>query len=118
VTHRYTSAFAYILLMTGVAAGVLGLLGSNQDLWHAGLFVAIVSVPLIITRTIQRCTQASAQALADADWAGYRRGLEHAARGLLDAPAPDGPGHQDRAEQTAGNVIPLRPSVNPERKAQ
>ncbi|CAL9481949.1 hypothetical protein [Streptomyces sp. enrichment culture] len=119
-THRYTTAGAYTLLMVGIAAGVLGLLSDNQNLWHVGLFLAITAVPLIVTRTIQHCQQVSEQALADADWAGYRRGLEHAARGLLDAPAPTGPGHHtDRAEQTTGVVIPLRPHhTELHRKAQ
>jgi hypothetical protein len=121
VTHRYLPAFASTLLMVGLSAGVIGLLGNNDDLFGAGLFLTLTAVPLIIARTVHRSQGATADQLADADRAGYVRALDHVARGLLDAPAPPSPGHhEDRVEQVAGNVITLRPHHTdpPERKAQ
>ncbi|MCX4824213.1 hypothetical protein OG883_31025 [Streptomyces sp. NBC_01142] len=104
----------------GLAAGVLGLLCNNDDLWRVGLFVVITATPLIIIRTVHTSQHATAHQLAEADNAGYRRALEHVARGLLDAPAGPTPGKRNRAEQAAGNVIPLRPQHlrQAERKAQ
>jgi hypothetical protein len=107
--------------MVGQSAGVLGLLGNNDALWQAGLFVTLTAVPLLTVRTVHNSQQATADQLADADRAGYVRALDHVARGLLDAPIPPEPGHrEDRAEQAAGNVITLRPNlVRPiEREAQ
>ncbi|WP_039936881.1 hypothetical protein [Streptomyces himastatinicus] len=102
--------FAFTLLLVGLSAGVLGLLGNNDDMWRAGLFVVLTAVPLTIVRTVQNSQHASAHQLAEADRAGYFRALDHVARGLLDTPAPPQPGHRaDDAEQVAGNVITLRP---------
>ncbi|MBK3581571.1 hypothetical protein JHN63_49015 [Streptomyces sp. MBT65] len=121
MTHRYTSALALVLLLVGQAAGVLGLIGKNDDLWQTGLFVTLTAVPLLIARTVHNSQHVTADQIADADRAGYVRALDHVARGLLDAPTPPRPGRRgDRAEQDAGNVITLRPNpVRPaERKAQ
>ncbi|MGX1912439.1 hypothetical protein ACWIID_26775 [Streptomyces phaeochromogenes] len=121
MTQRFTPAFAVLLLMAGQSAGVLGLLGNNDALWQAGLFITLTAVPLLIVRTVHNSQQATADQLADADRTGYVRALDHVARGLLDAPTPPEPGHrEDRAEQDAGNVITLRPNlVRPiEREAQ
>ncbi|MFF5495729.1 hypothetical protein [Streptomyces aquilus] len=112
--------FAFALLMVGLSSGVIGLLGNNDDLWRAGLFLVLTAVPLIIIRTVHNSQRATADQLAAADNAGYMRALDHVARGLLDVPAPRRGGHRDRAEQVAGNVITLRPrqTDRPERKAQ
>ncbi|MEV0559419.1 hypothetical protein AB0I27_38985 [Streptomyces sp. NPDC050597] len=113
--------FAFTLLLVGLSAGVLGLLGSNDDLWTAGLFLVLTAVPLTIVRTVHNSQRATAHQLAEADRGGYVRALDHVARGLLDAPDPPSPGHhRDRAEQVAGNVITLRPRHMDqyERKAQ
>lgn len=121
MTHRLTPALAVLLLMVGQSAGVLGLLGDNDSLWQAGLYITLTAVPLLIVRTVHNSQQATADQIADADRAGYVRALDHVARGLLDAPAPPEPGNrEDRAEQDAGNVITLRPNlVRPiEREAQ
>ncbi|MEW1774710.1 hypothetical protein [Streptomyces sp. NPDC086777] len=121
MTHRFTPAFAVLLLLMGQSAGVLGLLGDNDSLWQAGLFITLTAVPLLIVGAVHNSQQATADQLADADRAGYLRGLDHVARGLLDAPTPPEPGHrEDRTERTAGNVVTLRPNlVRPtERKAQ
>ncbi|MEW1672807.1 hypothetical protein AB0O47_06085 [Streptomyces noursei] len=104
----------------GLSAGVIGLLGRNSDVFEAGLFLTVVAVPLIITRTVHTAHKVTAQQLADADRDGYVRALDHVARGLLDAPAPPDPRHRATVEQVAGNVITLRPlPTRPiERKAQ
>jgi hypothetical protein len=120
VNHRYPAATAPLLLAFGLAAGVAGLLGDNDDLWQTGLFVVLTAVPLLITRAVRDSQRLTAQQLAEADNAGYRRALEHVARGLLDAPAPPTPRRRQVREQVAGNVITLRPHHCPqvERKAQ
>ncbi|MFE4059497.1 hypothetical protein ACFXP3_24945 [Streptomyces sp. NPDC059096] len=120
MTHQYMPVFAFSLLLVGLSSGVLGLLGDNDDLWKAGLFLVLTAIPLLITRTVHNSQHARADQLADADHAGYMRALDHVARGLLDVPAPRGGHRNDRAEWAAGNVIPLRPhdSTPTERKAQ
>ncbi|MEV7991597.1 hypothetical protein AB0O67_06685 [Streptomyces sp. NPDC086077] len=112
--------FAITLLMVGLSCGVIGLLGNNDDLWRAGLFMVLTAVPLLIIRAVHNSQRVSEDQLTAADQAGYMRALDHVARGLLDAPAPRRGGHRDRAERVAGNVITLRPhqSTAPERKAQ
>ncbi|UUN29449.1 hypothetical protein [Streptomyces sp. FIT100] len=112
--------FAFILLLVGLSAGVVGLLGNNDYTWRAGLFIVLTAVPLLIIRTVHNSERATAEQLADADRAGYIRALDHVARGLLDAPASPTPGHRiDHTEQAAGNVITLCPRQlqQPERKA-
>lgn len=117
MTHRYMPVFAITLLMVGLSSGVIGLLGNNDDLWRAGLFAVLTAVPLLIIRTLHKSQRVSADQLAAADQTGYMRALDHVARGLLDVPTPHHDGH--RAEQVAGNVIPLRPhhTHQSERKA-
>lgn len=120
MTHRYMPVFAFSLLMVGLSSGVIGLLGNNDDLWRAGLFLVLTAVPLLIIRTVHNSQRVTADQLETADRAGYIRALDHVARGLLDVPAPRGGHHHDRDEQVAGNVITLRPrhTDRPERKAQ
>ncbi|PJN40483.1 hypothetical protein CG747_12475 [Streptomyces sp. CB02959] len=120
MTHRYMPVFVFTLLVVGLSAGVVGLLGGDDDFFSAGLFLTLTAVPLIITRTVHNSHTVTAHQLAEADRAGYHRALDHVARGLLDAPAPPDPGHRATAEQVAGNVITLRPRpTRPiERKAQ
>ncbi|KUM71577.1 hypothetical protein AB0937_11875 [Streptomyces sp. NPDC047880] len=112
--------FAISLLMVGLSTGVIGLLGSNDYLWQAGLFLVLAAVPLLVVRTIYKSQRVSADQLADADRAGYVRALDHVARGLLDVPSPRGGNRADHDERVAGNVITLRPhhTDRPERKAQ
>ncbi|MFK0296414.1 hypothetical protein ACIQU6_38900 [Streptomyces sp. NPDC090442] len=114
-------AISIALLLLGLSAGVLGLLGRNSALFEAGAFVSVVAVPLIITRTVHAAHKVTDQQLADADRAGYVRALDHVARGLLDnAPAPPNTGRRATAEHVAGNVITLRPRQQQpiDRKAQ
>lgn len=111
MNSRYMPALALILLGTGLAAGVLGLLGENIDVFRCGIFVTVTSLPLLILRTLRDSQYVSAYQLAEADNAGYRRALDHVARGLLDqhtSPTPRG-GDRATAEQVAGNVIHIRP---------
>ncbi|MWA12596.1 hypothetical protein [Streptomyces sp. BA2] len=111
MNSRYMPALALILLGTGLAAGVLGLVGDNIDVFRCGIFVTVCSLPLLILRTLRESQHVSAHQLAEADKAGYRRALDHVARGLLDnhtAPTPQG-GDRATVEQVAGNVFHIRP---------
>ncbi|MFD4880047.1 hypothetical protein ACFWOB_42720 [Streptomyces sp. NPDC058420] len=115
------SVLAFGLLGVGVATGVLGLLGDNEDLTWCGIFLTVTTVPLVITRSLRRNQQVSEEQLAKADMTGYLRALDHVARGLLDQhTAPPDSGNRAEGEQPAGNVISLRPTTvrNFERKAQ
>ncbi|KAA6215546.1 hypothetical protein CP973_00155 [Streptomyces albofaciens JCM 4342] len=115
------AATAPALLAIGLALGVVGLLVDNDDAWQVGLFIVITAVPLLITRAVRDSQRVTADQLAEADNAGYRRALEHVARGLLDQhTAPPKGGRPCHVEQVAGNVITLRPhhTDRPERKAQ
>ncbi|MET9555126.1 hypothetical protein [Streptomyces sp. NPDC006645] len=121
MTHLYAPIFAFTLLLVGLSSGVIGLLGNNNDMWRAGVFLVLTAVPLFIVRAVHDSHRVSDDQLAAADTAGYFRALDHVARGLLDAHAPHSGGHRhDRDEQAAGNVITLRPHHPnpPERKAQ
>lgn len=120
MTHRYMPVFAITLLMVGLSCGVIGLLGNNDDLWRAGLFMTLTAVPLLIIRAIHNSQRVRDDQLIAADQAGYMRALDHVARGLLDVPTPRRGGHRDHVEHVAGNVITLRPlhEEQPERKAQ
>ncbi|MEU4986611.1 hypothetical protein [Streptomyces sp. NPDC021969] len=121
MSHRYMPVFAFTLLLVGLSAGVLGLLGQADDLWRAGLFLTLTAVPLLIVRAIHTAHRATADQLDAAERIGYQKALGHVALGLLDAPKPPQGGHYtDRAEQVEGNVITLRPRHidQPERKAQ
>lgn len=109
--NRYMPALAIVLLVSGLGAGILGLLGDNPDVWAAGVFTVLAALPLLILRTVRNSQTLSAHQLAEAENAGYRQAMDHVARGLLDprtAPKP-GPGDRATDEQAAGNVIPLRP---------
>ncbi len=121
MTRRYMPILATSLLLVGLSSGAMGLLGTNDHLWRVGLFCVLTAVPLFIIRAVHDSHQVSDERLATADQAGYMRALDHVARGLLDVPrTPPGGQRDDRAEQVAGNVIPLRPHHHsqPERKAQ
>ncbi|MFC3347734.1 hypothetical protein ACFOOM_09905 [Streptomyces echinoruber] len=113
--------FAFTLLLVGLSAGIIGLLGDNGDLFEVGVFIVITAVPLNMIRALQQSQRATADQLANADHNGYFRALDHVARGLLDVPRKPTPGHREhRAEPVAGNVIELRPNHvrSLERKAQ
>ncbi|WP_275463342.1 hypothetical protein [Streptomyces noursei] len=120
MTHRYMPMAISTLFLVGLSAGVVGLLGHNDDLFSAGLFLTLTAVPLIVTRAVRNSHRVTAHQLAEADRAGYYRALDHVARGLLDTPAPPDSGHRATVEQVAGNVITLRPLPDRpiERKAQ
>ncbi|MEV7205753.1 MULTISPECIES: hypothetical protein [unclassified Streptomyces] len=121
MSHRYMPVFAFTLLLVGLSAGVLGLLGKADDLWRAGLFIVLTAVPLFIVRAVHTALRVNADRIDAAERVGYQKALEHVALGLLDAPTPPNGGHYtDRAEQVEGNVIALRPRHvdRPERKAQ
>ncbi|MFB8415407.1 hypothetical protein ACFC63_07820 [Streptomyces albidoflavus] len=108
---------ALALLLAGLALGVLGLLGQNADLWACGVFSVLTAVPLLFLRAVHNAQQLSEDQLAEAERAGYRRALEHVARGLLDGDHPPSPGHR-ATEQDAGNVIHMRCPSTQHRKAQ
>lgn len=122
MNSRYMPALALFLLGTGLAAGILGLLDNNDDVLWCGIFLTVTSMPLLILRTLNNAHHVSADQLAEAENTGYRRALDHVARGLLDqhtAPNPHG-GDRADAEQATGNVVHIRPLPydRQERKAQ
>ncbi|MGW0686516.1 hypothetical protein ACWD2L_24485 [Streptomyces sp. NPDC002754] len=110
---------AIALLLVGLSAGVMGLLGTNDDLWRVGLFCVLTAVPLFVIRAVHNSQRVSREQLEAADQAGYIRALDHVARGLLDVPQSPHGGRRTDREQVAGNVITLRPHHihQPERKA-
>ncbi|MEV4036405.1 hypothetical protein [Streptomyces umbrinus] len=112
MTTRITPVFALFLIGTGVATGVIGLLGTNDEVTVSGLLMTLTGLPMLIVTTIQNSHRVADYQLAEADTAGYRRALDHVARGLLDqhtAPHPSG-GEYATVEHAAGNVIQLRPT--------
>lgn len=119
MNQHHTPHLAYGLLGTGLAFGIIGLLGVNDDVMSCGFFLTVVAVPLVVINALRGEHRAQDDQLADAHTAGYRLALDHVARGLLDqaSTAPTGPGHRAAAEE-ADNVIALFPiSQLPERKA-
>lgn len=118
---RYLPIAPLVLLGAGIAMGTIGLLGDNDDVWRCGLFLTVTAMPLLVIRAVREAQRVTADQLAQADQAGYRRALDHVARGLLDQyTAPPTPGTRvPAAEQATGVVIPLRPTVytRQERKA-
>lgn len=117
---RYLPATSLALTSAGIAAGTLGMLRDHDDMMRAGIFLAVLAIPLIVIRTIRQAHEVSAAQLAEAENTGYRRALDHVARGLLDqntAPCPS-PGAREGVEPAAGNVIRIRPlPEGEERKA-
>ncbi|WHM36284.1 hypothetical protein [Streptomyces sp. BPTC-684] len=113
MTSRFTPVLALALLGAGIVTGVLGLLGNSDDQTAYGIFLAVTALPLIITRTLRNTLRIGAHQLAAADNAGYRRALDHVARGLLDQhTSPPRGGHPAEPEQATGNVITLRPDTD------
>ncbi|MGI5450548.1 hypothetical protein ACQEVM_38385 [Streptomyces sp. CA-243310] len=117
---RYLPATSLALFSVGIAAGILGMLRNHDNLMRTAIFLVLLAMPLIVVRTIRQAHEVSAEQLADAENTGYRRALDHVARGLLDqdtAPCPS-PGVRKGVEPAAGNVIRIRPLPDgEERKA-
>ncbi|WP_371652468.1 MULTISPECIES: hypothetical protein [unclassified Streptomyces] len=116
---RFTPVPAVVLLGLGITTGALGLLDNSDDQTIGGIFLTITAFFLITLRALRNAHRLSAHQLAAADNAGYRRALDHVARGLLDQHAsPPRGGHPAEREQAAGNVITLHPTTSDtERKA-
>ncbi|WP_329148756.1 hypothetical protein OIU91_21180 [Streptomyces sp. NBC_01456] len=118
---RLLPGLTLALLGAGIVMGASGLLSGNNDTMRRGIFLTLIGMPPLIAHTVHNAHRVTAEQLAEADNAGYRRALDHVARGLLDQhAAPPNGGHPTETEQATGNVITLRPNANdrPERKAQ
>ncbi|MFD5057396.1 hypothetical protein [Streptomyces sp. NPDC058394] len=116
---RHTPAYLALgLFVTGLAAGVLGLLGQNDDLASCGIFLTIASLPLFIIRTVRDAQRANADQLAAADIAGYQRALDHVARGLLEPPSPAPTGGGQTTTPDNVRWLPQRSDDHLKRTAQ
>ncbi|MFF9262034.1 hypothetical protein [Streptomyces longwoodensis] len=121
MTRSRTLITSHVLLVIGTVGGAAGMITGHEDAGWIGLALTALALPVTIGLSVRAAQQASEAQLAEADNAGYRRALDHVARGLLNAPVAPTPGHpEDRAEQAADNVTALRPhAAHPiERKAQ
>ncbi|MGY4990935.1 hypothetical protein [Streptomyces nigrescens] len=108
---RLLPGLTLALLGAGIVMGAFGLLGGNDGTMRRGIFLTLIGMPPLIAHTVHNAHRVTADQLAEADNAGYRRALDHVARGLLDqhtAPPPRGGDHAP-AEYTAGNVIHICP---------
>jgi hypothetical protein len=111
VISRLLPALTLALLGAGIVIGAFGLLGGNDSLMRRGIFLTLIGMPPLIAHTVHNAHRVTADQLAEADNAGYRRALDHVARGLLDqhtAPPPRG-GDYATPEHTADNVIHICP---------
>ncbi|WP_282792055.1 hypothetical protein [Streptomyces sp. CC224B] len=115
-------AFAVALLALGLSAGIYGILSDHDNTAMCGALTVLTAVPLLIVHTVHNAQRLNAHQLAEAENAGYRRALDHVARGLLDqhtAPPNGGQPAGDGDEQAPGNVVTLRPHTShSKRKAQ
>jgi hypothetical protein len=120
MTRSRTLITSHVLLVIGTVGGAAGMITGHEDAGWVGLALAALATPVSIGLSVREAQQAAEAQLADAYNAGYRRALDHVARGLLSTPVAPTPGHpEDRAEQATNNVIALRPPAHPiERKAQ
>ena len=128
---RYLPALVIVLLVSGLAMGIAGLIGGWEDLVRGGILSAIAAVPPVVVWQSDRAHQVETDQITAAHTAGYRLALEHVARGLLDQPPPTGGDHIDGAEDD--RAAPVHPitchpdnvrqlddarHVRPEQKAQ
>jgi hypothetical protein len=120
---HYIPHLAYGLLGTGLALGILGILGifgRNDDVMRCGILLTVVAVPLVVIHALRAERRFIDERLSASHTAGYRLALDHVARGLLDqaSTAPTGPGHRADTSEEPDNVITLFPiSQLQERKA-
>ncbi|WND36960.1 hypothetical protein RI578_22900 [Streptomyces sp. BB1-1-1] len=77
-------ASAYAVLLVGLAMGVIGLIGEDDDIMRAGMLLGIAALPALIVGHIRHAHRVADEQLADAHRAGYVLALDHVARGLLD----------------------------------
>lgn len=85
---------AFLVLAIGLVIVAVGLAAHSHTVRTSGLAATVLGATAVAV-TQQRkaahdAARLSADQLADADRAGYIRGLDHAARGLLDTPPPAG----------------------------
>lgn len=120
--NRYMPATT--LATFGLAAGIVGLVTNISGIAYLGVLSILGSVPPLIISATRTAARVSAHQLAEADQAGYRRAMDHVARGLMNPPPATplgGPGLEETIQQqvhrAAGEVIPLRPHID-HRKAQ
>lgn len=111
-------AIAVTLLAVGLALFLYGRITDTHPIGRAGVVSGFSgAVAVVVTqqrRAAERAAQISADQLADADRAGYWRGVDHATRGLFDSPtAPTGHPH---TAPTLATIHHLH--TNPIRKAQ
>ncbi|MFF7234438.1 hypothetical protein [Streptomyces sioyaensis] len=102
---RIMPTLALAVLTVGTVVGFVGLIDDGSDMTHAGMLIALATVPPIVISQSQRAHRKAEDEIAAAHTAGYRQALEHVAAGLLDQEAapPDGGDHieqdgHDRAE--------------------
>lgn len=109
MNQHYTPHLAYGLLGSGLALGILGILGRNDDVMRCGILFTVVAVPLVVIQAMRAERCAIDDQLAASHTAGYRLALDHVARGLLDqaSTTPTGPGHRADTSEEPNNVIPL-----------
>lgn len=87
---RTLTAAAIALITLGAAAAAAGLYPAAPTLLvRAGIVLIVLSVPPTVAAQTRRAATVAQERLDAATVAGYRLGLEHAARGIL-TPDPDG----------------------------
>ena len=85
---------AIAALAAGLAVIALGIFECAPDAhrWaKLGWILSAIALPAVITTQVRRVTNISAHERAEIDQAGYRRCLDHIARGLLLVADPSGP---------------------------
>lgn len=87
---RYLPALVVVLLVTGLAMGIVGLFADWDDVVRAGILISLTALPAVVVWQSDRAHQVERDQIAAAHAAGYRLALEHVARGLLDQPPPSG----------------------------
>lgn len=98
MSHR-APALAFLMLAIGLTVVTVGIATHSHTIRTGGLVTTVLGATAVVVTQQRKATHATADQLADADRAGYIRGLDHAARGLMDTPPPTG--HPHTAPTTA-----------------